>query len=130
LILGDRLYDRERVVAIAFMEVQPREIQQYRIADGKIPFSEWLESLRDFKGKAKIVKRLERVSDGNLGDVRSLGEGVWELKIDFGPGYRVYFGQVETTIVILLCGGDKSTQEQDISTAKKYWREYRSRENA
>ncbi|MEG3897740.1 MULTISPECIES: type II toxin-antitoxin system RelE/ParE family toxin [unclassified Microcoleus] len=80
------------------MEVQPREIQQYKIPDGKIPFSEWLESLRDFKGKAKIVRRLERVSNGNLGDARSLGEGVWEFRIDFGPGYRVYFGQVETTI--------------------------------
>jgi putative addiction module killer protein len=112
------------------MEVQPREIQQYRIADGKIPFSEWLESLRDFKGKAKIVKRLERVSDGNLGDVRSLGEGVWEFRIDYGPGYRVYFGQVEAIIVLLLCGGDKSTQDTDIRTAKKYWEEYRSRENA
>jgi putative addiction module killer protein len=129
LILGDRLYDHERVVAIAFMEVQPREIQQYKIPDGKIPFSEWLESLGDFKGKAKIVKRLERVSDGNLGDARSLGEGVWEFKIDFGPGYRIYFGQVETTIVLLLIGGDKSTQEQDISKAKKYWTEYRSRKN-
>ena len=106
-----------------------REIQQYKIPDGKIPFSEWLESLRDFKGKAKIVKRLERVSEGNLGDARSLGEGVWEFKIDFGPGYRVYFGQVETTIVLLLCGGDKSTQEQDISKAKKYWTKYRSRKN-
>ena len=91
--------------------------------------SGWNLSL-DFKGKAKIVKRLERVSDGNLGHSRSLGEGVWEFRIDFGPGYRVYFGQIETTIVLLLCGGDKSTQEQDISTAKKYWREYRSRENA
>jgi putative addiction module killer protein len=91
--------------------------------------SGWNLSL-DFKGKAKIVKRLERVSDGNLGDSRSLGEGVWEFRIDFGPGYRVYFGQIETTIVLLLCGPDKSTQEQDISTAKKYWREYRSRENA
>jgi len=91
--------------------------------------SGWNLSL-DFKGKAKIVKRLERVSDGNLGDSRALGKGVWEFRIDFGPGYRVYFGQIETTIVLLLCGPDKSTQEQDISTAKKYWREYRSRENA
>lgn len=86
MIEADRPYDDLRVVAIALMEVQPREIQQYKIPDGKIPFSEWLESLRDFKGKAKIVKRLDRVSDGNLGDARSLGEGVWEFKIYFGPG--------------------------------------------
>ncbi len=89
------------------MEVQPKEIESYSQPDGRVPFDEWLESLRDFKGKAKIVKRLERVSNGNLGDCRSVGEGVSELKIDFGPGYRVYFGQVETTIVLLLCGGDK-----------------------
>lgn len=112
------------------MEVTPREIQRYATPDGRIPFSEWLDSLRDFKGKAKIVKRLERVSSGNLGDYRSLGEGVGEFRIDFGPGYRVYFGQVGATIVLLLCGGDKSTQEQDIQTAKEFWIEYRSRENA
>ena len=112
------------------MEVQPREIQSYSKPDGKVPFDEWLDSLHDFKGKAKIVRRLERVSGGNLGDCQSLGEGVWELRIDFGLGYRVYFGQVEAIIVLLLCGGDKSTQDTDIRTAKKYWEEYRSRENA
>ncbi|MEG4812702.1 type II toxin-antitoxin system RelE/ParE family toxin [Microcoleus sp. F8-D3] len=112
------------------MEAQPKEIQSYSQPDGRVPFDEWLESLRDFKGKAKIVKRLERVSNGNLGDCRSVGEGVSELKIDFCPGYRVYFGQVGAIIVLLLCGGDKSTQDRDIRTAKKYWEEYRSQENA
>ena len=119
-----------RSAKLEIMEVQPNEIQSYSQPDGRVPFDEWLESLRDFKGKAKIVKRLERVSNGNLGDCRSVGEGVSELKIDFGPGYRVYFGQVGATIVLLLCGGDKSTQEQDIRSAKKYWEEYRSQENA
>lgn len=61
---------------------------------------------------------------GNLGDYRSVGEGVCELKIDYGPGYRIYFGQVGTTIILLLCGGDKSTQEQDMSLAIEYWHEY------
>jgi len=124
--LGDRLYDHERVVAIAFMEVQPRDIQRYTTPDGKVPFSEWLDSLRDLKAKFKIDGRLDRVQEGNLGDYRVLGEGVCELRINYGPGYRVYFGQVEETIVLLLIGGDKSTQEQDIRKAQKYWTDYRS----
>ncbi|WP_341731751.1 type II toxin-antitoxin system RelE/ParE family toxin [Microcoleus sp. EPA2] len=108
------------------MEVQPREIQRYTTPDGKVPFSEWLDSLRDLKAKFKIDGRLDRVGTGNLGDYRSVGEGVYELRINYGPGYRVYFGQVGTTIILLLIGGDKSTQEQDIRKAQKYWTDYRS----
>jgi putative addiction module killer protein len=108
------------------MEVQPREIQRYTTPDGKVPFSEWLDSLRDLKAKFKIDGRLDRVQEGNLGDYRSVGEGVCELRINYGPGYRVYFGQVEETIVLLLIGGNKSTQEQDIRKAQKYWTDYRS----
>lgn len=89
------------------MEVQPRDIQQYQIPDGKVPFSEWLDSLRDLKAKFKIDRRLDRVGTGNFGDYRSVGEGVYELRVNYGPGYRVYFGQVEETIVLLLIGGDK-----------------------
>jgi putative addiction module killer protein len=74
--------------------------------------------------------RLDRVKLGNLGDYRSVGEGVFEFRIDYVPGYRIYFGQVGLTIVLLLCGGDKSTQEQDIRKAKEYWADYERRENA
>jgi putative addiction module killer protein len=112
------------------VEAQPREIRRYIKPDGRIPFLEWYYSLRDAKARVKIEARLERVELGNVGDYRSVGEGVFELRIDCGPGYRVYFGQVGTVIVLLLCGGDKSTQEQDISKAKEYWRDYESRENA
>ena len=111
------------------MEVQPRQIKNYQTADGRSPFEEWLASLRDLKATVKIEKRLQRVKLGNLGDYRSVGEGVCELKIDYGPGYRVYFGQIGSTVVLLLCGGDKSTQEQDILKAKEYWRDYERREN-
>ena len=108
------------------MEVQPRDIQRYSTPDGKVPFSEWLDCLRDLKAKFKIERRLDRVGTGNLGDYRSVGEGVYELRINYGLGYRVYFGQVEETIVLLLIGGDKSTQEQHIRKAKTYWTDYRS----
>ncbi|MCL1468331.1 type II toxin-antitoxin system RelE/ParE family toxin [Argonema galeatum] len=72
----------------------------------------------------------ERVELGNFGDCRSVGEGISELRINYGPGYRIYFGQLGTTIVLLLCGGDKSTQQEDITKAKEYWEEYEKRENA
>ncbi len=91
-----------------------------------MPFDEWFDSLRDVKTKTIINKRLNRLSLGSLGDYRSVGEGVCELRIDFGPGYRVYFGQIGTAIVILLCGGDKSTQDQDIRKAQEYWTDCRS----
>jgi putative addiction module killer protein len=106
------------------VEVQPREIQNYQTADGRSPFEEWLDALRDRRAIDKIEKRLRRVESGNLGDYRSVGEGVCELRINYGPGYRVYFGQSGSTIVLLLCGGDKSTQEQDIEKAKEYWSDY------
>jgi putative addiction module killer protein len=111
------------------VEAQPKEIRNYLTAEGRSPFQEWLDSLRDIKARVRIEKRLERVALGNLGDYRSVGEGVCELKIDYGSGYRVYFGQVGLTIVLLLCGGDKSTQEQDIIKAKEYWRDYERSEN-
>jgi len=106
------------------MEAQPREIKNYQTADGKAPFEEWLDNLRDIKARAKIRNRLKRVEAGNLGNYRSVGEGVCELKIDYGAGYRVYFGQIGTIIILILCGGDKSTQQQDIQTAKEYWQDY------
>lgn len=75
--------------------------------------------------KQKIQARLARVRLGNLGDCASVGEGVLELKINFGPGYRVYFGQDGVEVIILLCAGDKSTQNSDIKKAKTYWSEYK-----
>ncbi|MFB2937470.1 type II toxin-antitoxin system RelE/ParE family toxin [Aerosakkonemataceae cyanobacterium BLCC-F154] len=111
------------------MEAQPKEIRIYLTSDNKSPFSEWRDALRDSKAEAKIRARLNRVRLGNLGDYHSVGEGVCELRIDYGPGYRIYFGQIGTTIVLLLCGGDKSTQEQDIRKAQEYWVDYRSRDD-
>jgi putative addiction module killer protein len=111
------------------VEAQPREIQNYLTAEGRSPFEEWLNALRDITARARIRNRLKRVESGNLGNYRSVGEGVCELKIDYGSGYRVYFGQIGSTVVLLLCGGDKSTQAQDILRAKEYWRDYEERES-
>ncbi len=82
------------------MEVQPREIRNYLTVDGKNIFDEWLDSLRDRRAKAKIRARIDRVEDGNLGDCQSVGEGVFELRIDYGLGYRIYFAQEGITIII------------------------------
>ncbi|MCL1468329.1 MULTISPECIES: type II toxin-antitoxin system RelE/ParE family toxin [Argonema] len=112
------------------MEVQPKQIRRYITQDGRVPFAQWLDSLRDPKAKNRIQLRLDRIEEGNLGDCRSVGEGVFELRIDYGPGYRVYFGQIESIIVLLLCGGDKSTQDRDIRKAKEYWADYEKSENA
>ncbi|MEG4055640.1 MULTISPECIES: type II toxin-antitoxin system RelE/ParE family toxin [unclassified Microcoleus] len=107
-------------------EVQPREIQRYVASNGQVPFDNWYDSLRDSKISTIIDKRLNRVILGNLGDCQSVGNGVFELRIDYGPGFRIYFGQVGTTIILLLCGGDKSTQDRDIRQAIEYWTDYRS----
>jgi putative addiction module killer protein len=89
-------------------------------------FAEWLKSLKDAEAKARVSVRIRRLSLGNPGDVKPVGEGVSELRIDYGPGYRVYFVQRGNVLAILLCGGDKRTQARDIETAKtlaKEWRE-------
>ena len=80
-------------------------------------YAKWLDSLRDVRARARILVRVERLIAGNPGDVRPVGEGVSELRIDYGPGYRVYFKKQDRMIVILLAGGDKRTQSQDVKTA-------------
>lgn len=90
----------------------------------RIPeFIEWLDGLRDIAGKARIAKRIDRVAAGNFGDHASVGDGVSELRMDFGPGYRAYYTVRGRTVVFLLCGGDKSTQGEDIKRAKKLAKE-------
>ena len=81
-------------------------------------FAAWLSGLRDRQGRAKILARIDRLEEGNPGKTRSVGAGVVEMKIDFGPGYRVYFVQRGDVVIVLLCGGDKSTQDNDIRRAK------------
>ncbi len=99
------------------------EILLYRRGQST-PFSDWLASLRDARAVGVLRARLNRIRLGNFGDCKSVGRGVEELRIDFGPGYRVYYGRHGSLAVVLLCGGDKRTQAKDILTAQKYWKEY------
>lgn len=102
-------------------------LDEYVTAEGKNPFREWLHALRDVRARARIRVRLNRVRLGNFGDAKSVGDGVSELRIPYGPGYRVYFARTGSTVVLLLCGGDKSAQKRDVNTAKDYWLDYQRR---
>jgi len=86
-------------------------------------FDSWLNGLKDSKGRAKIQARIDRLTNGNPGDVGPIGEGLSELRIDFGPGYRVYYARAGRTLYLLLCGGDKGSQDADIKNAHATWRE-------
>jgi len=109
------------------MEVVPQTLQEYVAADGEIPFRDWLVALRDVGARARVRVRLNHLRLGNFGDARPVGDGISELRIPYGPGYRVYFASMGSTVVLLLCGGDKSTQARDISRAKAYWMDYQRR---
>jgi putative addiction module killer protein len=105
------------------VEAQPREIRIFETAAGRKPFSDWMDTLVDEEIYGVILTRIDRVEDGNFGDCEPVGSGVHELKIDVGPGYRVYFG-CDGEFVILLGGGKKKTQTSDIALAKERWEEY------
>lgn len=106
------------------MEVTFRKIEYYQTSDGKVPYREWYYSLRDVKAMAVIRERLTRVERGLLGDANGVGGGVFELRVNLGPGYRIYFGQEGKIIIWLLCGGNKNTQRKDIKIAQSYWADY------
>jgi putative addiction module killer protein len=103
------------------------EIRRYLTESGKDVFGEWLQQLADERARAKIAVRVLRVGAGNFGDCKALREGVWELRIAWGPGYRVYFAKEGRSIVLLLCGGDKRRQSADIERAVGYWKDYKKR---
>ena len=103
------------------------ELRRYQLADQSTPVTDWLQDLRDMRARAQIEVRLRRVSAGNFGDCKTVGEGVSELRVDIGPGYRVYHARHGQTLVILLCGGDKASQQHDIIRAKDYWADWKRR---
>jgi putative addiction module killer protein len=92
-------------------------------------FIKWLKNVQDSRARARIYKRIGRLAQGNPGDVRPIGEGCSEMRIDYGPGYRVYYKDTGKEIIILLCGGDKTSQQEDIDRAKEIARNYHPDEN-
>ena len=100
------------------------QIRKFRDSQGRIPYDEWLRDLKDSRARMRIKVRVDRLSIGLEGDWKSVGEGVRELRDPEGKGYRVYYTRDGETVVILLCGGSKGTQQRDIESAKRYWREY------
>jgi putative addiction module killer protein len=104
-----------------------KEIKVYKTTEGKTPFFEWRNSFKDKIVRARINRRLERLEDGNYGDCKSVGDGVFEMRLHFGPGYRIYFGEVGAQVILLLLGGNKNGQTKDIQLAKQYWQEFTMR---
>jgi len=103
------------------------ELRRYLTESGRDVVGEWLAGLADTRARAKIAARLARVQAGNFGDCKPVGEGVWELRVDWGSGYRVYYALGGRFVCLLLCGGDKRTQTADIGRALKYWKDYKRR---
>jgi len=103
------------------------ELYYYQTQAGRIPYREWLETVTDAVAFAAIQSRTDRLKRGLFGDSKPVGKGVWELRIDTGPGYRVYYSRSGKQVVLLFCGGDKRSQTADIKTAKGHWRDYEQR---
>jgi putative addiction module killer protein len=103
------------------------EIRHYLTALGRDPYQEWVDKLKDLTARVAIQRRVDRLAAGHFGEHKFLQDGVWELKLDLGPGYRVYYAQEKTTLVLLLVGGTKRTQAADIKTAIRYWHDYQRR---
>ena len=102
-----------------------KELIYYKTANGKEPFRAWLKSLKDKVTMVRVERRLDKVEEGHYGDYKSVGKGVYELRFDFGAGYRAYFAEDGKTIVLLLNGGDKGSQSRDIKTAQRYLQDYK-----
>jgi putative addiction module killer protein len=108
--------------------VVPRTVRTYYLPDGGAPFEKWYSKLKDKKVRAAILTRIDRLRLGNSGDYKRLNENLYELRIHLGPGYRIYFAELEGNFLLLLLGGTKATQNEDINKAQSYWEEFRSRQ--
>jgi putative addiction module killer protein len=102
-------------------------VKEYTDELGRSPYAQWLSGLRDPRAKAKVILQVDKMALGLFGDVEPIGEGLSELRIHYGPGYRIYFAKERNHIYLLLCGGDKSTQKNDIRKAKACWLDHKRR---
>lgn len=103
------------------------EVQTYLTRAGHDPYAHWLMGLADRQARARVLVRVNRMAAGNFGDCKPIAQGVWELRIDWGPGYRVYYAQAGKRLVLLLVGGDKRTQQSDIAAALNNWQDWQQR---
>jgi putative addiction module killer protein len=108
------------------MEIKPIKVEVYSTVKGITPLTIWLHPLKDLKAQAAVFKRIRRLELGLLGDFKYF-DHILELRIDYGPGYRIYCGKKENTWIILLLGGTKRTQDEDIRTAQEYWKDWQKR---
>ena len=106
------------------------EVEDYLSPEGFDPYADWLASLADRQAKARVLVRVLRMGAGNFGDCKALSDGVWELRIDHGPGYRVYYAQAGKSLILLLAGGDKRKQKADIAIAIDRWNDWQQRKKA
>ena len=106
------------------------EIRHYSTAAGADVFQAWFKALRDRQAQARVQARIDRLERGLFGDAEPCGEGVWELRINWGPGYRVYYARAGEQVILLLCAGDKRKQAADIKRAKEFWHDYQQRTKA
>jgi putative addiction module killer protein len=104
------------------------EVEHYLSRSGRDPFQRWLDGLADLRCRVAILRRVDRMADGNPGDQRFCRDGVWEMRVDCGPGYRVYFARLSANRVLLLCGGSKRSQSADIAKAAANWADYEERQ--
>jgi len=118
-----------RTVAVTTLAAAAASRRRYHLSKGKSPFERWYRRL-DAAAAAKVVTATVRIEQGNFSNVKHVGAGVYEYKVDFGPGYRVYFGRDGQDLVILLTGGTKKRQSVDIETAKTYWQDYKHRKRS
>lgn len=104
-------------------------IKYYQTENGKCPFEKWVKSITDKTTKMRILKRIERLEDGNYGEFEQINEDLFELKLHFGKGYRIYYYDIDNVLVLFISGGDKHRQSSDIEKAMKYLEDYKERTN-
>ncbi len=122
----DGAVDNQQTPETRTASAEPIGLRLLTLPSNRSPFEDWYRRIKDGTTRDRIGARLRRVRTGNFGDCKPVGGEVYELRLDFGPGYRIYFTRVGETIVVLLAGGDKSTQQNDINRAIELWKEYKN----